>query len=94
MNCASGVFLASLLFCWPSSTGQQDYEVLAEWTTVKFEFDSPGDEQAALDSGEYIPENCILTGIKATENASISKYFTVRHQAKLEKIATGSKHFY
>ncbi len=55
--------LLLLLLLFPS-TSRGEYDVLAEWTTVKFDFSSPEEEAEAIESGAYVPENCFLTGIK------------------------------
>lgn len=41
-----------------------DVEVIAEWVEVDYDWASQDDRAAAINSGEFKPQNCTLTGIK------------------------------
>ena len=41
-----------------------DVEVVYSWVTVDFTWESEEDRQEAIASGAYIPENCIVSGMK------------------------------
>ena len=53
----------------------QSYDVVAEWTTMKFEWSSAEEEEEALESGYYIPENCFMTGIKVRGIPKMQKIY-------------------
>ena len=41
-----------------------DVEVVYSWVTVDFTWESEEDREEAIASGAYIPENCIVSGMK------------------------------
>ena len=43
-------------------------ETIADWTSLEFDWISSVQKRHFLESGNYIPENCALTGIKAYKN--------------------------
>lgn len=42
---------------------REQFRVIYEWRTIDFEWDSPGDREASINTTRYIPQNVLISGI-------------------------------
>lgn len=47
----------------PPAPRREQFRVIYEWNTIDFEWDSPVDRQAYLNTSRYIPQNVLISGI-------------------------------